>query len=137
MATFTEDDMLHLGFRLRKYQGYTSVKADGQIILFKSLYGPSPKVLATLWSMLVHNEQDDDFKFAPAHLLIWFRFKRSYETEKELSTQFDMGEETLRKVIKLMAEKMSALRKHVVCIITHSLHFQTITMTFLTLPFID
>lgn len=118
MAHFTAHNFLLLGFQLRDFKGYEKVNLEAQRAYFKSLYGPSLAIMSMIWQELLHADLEHvtvDKYTKPIHLLLYFRWLRSYKTEAELRTMFNIGEETLRKWIRIMAKNVSALRAITVC----------------------
>ena len=112
-VSFDENDFLQLGFEVRGFLGYGKIKVATQKEYFRSLYGTFPGILASIWQDLRHSDIRDcklDKNAKPIDLLLYYRWKRSYETEFELRTQFNIGEETLRKRIRSMAKKVAGLR---------------------------
>ena len=91
-------DFMELGFEA------SEINEDGQIAYFRAIYGTSPSILALIWDDMNSNNDTGnklDRHAKPIHLLLYYRWKRSYETELELRTQFNIGEETLRKWIRV------------------------------------
>ena len=129
VAGFSPQEFLALGFEVRGFTNYTKLNESSQRACFRSLYGTSPSILSMIWADLLHSDLADcqlDAHSKPLHLLIFFRWMRSYETELELKTQFNMGEETLRKWIRIMAKRVAALRSIVVSVCYCHLHVSAI-----------
>lgn len=119
VPAFTAKEFLLLGFKVRRFEDHAKVKEESQIAYFKSLFGTVPDILELVWSEMRHTTLEgakiDNKSAKPLHLLLFYRWMRSYETEVELRTQFGIGEETLRKWIRYMAQRVAALRAIVVC----------------------
>ena len=79
---FDADSFLRLGFSIRGFNNYDKIKEAGQIEYFRALYGTSPIVLAIIWKQLQNGLKVNGMR--PIHLLLLYRWLRSYETEKEL-----------------------------------------------------
>lgn len=116
-APFDANSFLVLGFEVRNYDGWERHGPDSQIELFRSLYGTSPSILAIIWQELLITDIPNARlrnHSRPVHLLLFFRWMRGYETEKELKMQFGMGVEIIRNWCREMAFKVSLLRAKVV-----------------------
>ena len=118
MATrvFTEDEFLQLGLQMRsngtKTRNYR--QRSRMVEDFRAIYGPHPAVLAALWIDLQTTPYEADridSVTEPSHLLIVYRWLRSYESEKELRTNFGPDEKQIRKWCKEITAKIAALRK--------------------------
>ena len=113
----TEEEFLALGFETRGFAGHELISNKSKVQYFRSLFGTSPEVLAFVWQELRHAKIESaklDKYCKPIHLLLYYRWIRSYETEFELRTQFNFGEETLRKWLRRMAKCVSSLRAIVI-----------------------
>lgn len=107
-STVSAEDFLRLGFSVRGFQDYESLKKETQDKYYKALFGTYPIVLSMIWHALLDNYKFPK-GFSPIHLLLVFGWLRSYETELELRTQFNIGEETIRKWIRIVLKNLALL----------------------------
>ena len=111
---FSETDFLSLGFNTRGFVRYQEFQESSQRAKFRSLYGTSAKVIAAIWEEL---RTSDDGQIAidkhcrPVYLLLTFRWLKSYESEEELHTGFDISVNTISKWCRIVTQKIAALRK--------------------------
>ena len=111
---FTAADFLSLGFESRGFKGYKKLKESSQKQKFRSLFGTSPDVIAAVWEDL-RSSNEDDTKIGkgckPIHLLLMYRWLKSYESEDALHTDFNICVNTISKWCKILTEKVASLRK--------------------------
>ena len=117
MATyreFTEDQFIELGLTMPRNHRKHHRKVED----FKSIYGAHPKAIAAIWKDLQTTPDEDeriDTVTEPYQLLIVYRWFKSYESEKELHTNFGPDEKDIRQWCKEITAKIAALRKIKVC----------------------
>jgi len=81
---------------------------------FKRIYGIQPKAIAAIWTDLHTNPyQADriDESIEPAHLLVTFRWLKSYESETELRTCFGYLDKSIREWCKTITGKIALLKR--------------------------
>ena len=121
VVPMTEDGFLELGLRLHRNGLYSSgrkVKRETKIENFRSVYGPHPGVMAEIWNDLHTNpikEDRVDGGMTATHLLIAYRFLKSYESERDLHSHYGYGEKKIREWCRVIPEKVALLRKRKVC----------------------
>lgn len=114
---YGEVDFFAIGFRLRNFDKWEAHSLGGRTELFQSLYGTSPSILAIIWEQLCTTNIVGarlSIDTQPAHLLLVYRWMRSYETEFELKTQFNMPVEKIRQWCRELSKKIALLRSLIV-----------------------
>ena len=117
---FTGDEFLELGLSLRR-NALATAKAQGRVVSkaskiadFKSSFGTHPSVVALVWRDLQQTPFVDDRIeewVEPSHLLIVYRWLKSYESEKQLKTNLGHTEKRLRMYCLEITRKVALLRK--------------------------
>lgn len=87
---------------------------SSQVADFVSTYGVHPKALASIWhdlhtTPLLELRFDDTVQ--PEHILVVYRWLKSYETEKELRSSYGYGVESIRSWCKNITSKIAGLQK--------------------------
>jgi hypothetical protein len=95
-----------LGFQLRGFHTWSNSDRASQEGKFRSVFGTSSQVIESVWVGLQTTPFEDcriDTKITtPVHILLTYRWLKSYESEKELHTGFNMAENTIRKHISIV-----------------------------------
>jgi hypothetical protein len=114
-AVYLAKDFLALGFELRGYHTWEGHSASSQEESFRSVYGTNSKVLEVIWRDLQRTPfvdcRIDTAITKPIHLLLTYRWMKSYESEAELHTSFNLSEKTISKHIQIAVGKVALLRK--------------------------
>lgn len=130
---FTPLQFLQLGLELRGFQRAAQFSHQAQELKFRSIYGTSSEVISTIWCELQTNPYADDrIEVAvtqPKHILLTYRWMKSYESELELHTAFDLSENTIRKHVKIVVQKIALLRKIKVHNASSSIFLSTVTIS--------
>jgi hypothetical protein len=117
LRPFSEDEFVNLGLEMRgnaTAKGWKNLKHSSQIDLFKSTYGPHPLAVSLIWMDLQRSPfQADriDDSVEPKHLLVMYRWLKSYESEKELYSNFGFPVKNIRKWCDDLSKKVALLRK--------------------------
>ena len=112
---YSADQFLDLGLRMRGQKNWDKTRKEAKIDYFRSTFGTHPLVLSLIWRDLHTSPFQEcrisDKSVTPQYLVLTFRWLTSYESEKELKTNFGFDEKTTRKYCQLIVEKVASLRK--------------------------
>jgi hypothetical protein len=104
-----------LGFQLRGFDRWLHSGPVSQEEKFRSVFGTHSKVVESVWVGLQSTPFEEcriDTKITkPLHILLTYRWMKSYESEMELHTAFGLAENTVRKHINIVLFKIALLRK--------------------------
>lgn len=115
-VAFTEQEFMSLGLSFLRRR-FHRMKPHVQARVYKRVYGTSAKIHADVWSRLRSSPDQEtaiDEYCKPTYLLLFYRWTKRYATELELSTLFDLCENTIKTWNRKMAMKISSLRQSVV-----------------------
>lgn len=111
---YTQDEFLELGFKALGDKTWRNSKIESQLERFHSIYDTSPRILSLIWNDLRLSTIPGiriDQSTRPFHLLILYRWLKSYETENELKTSFGgTAIKTIRYWKKELVKKVANLR---------------------------
>lgn len=114
---FSADSFLDLGLQLKSNGSsdrWKNHQKTSKIEQFLSCYGVHPLALSHIWVSLqttpfAGDRIDDSVK--PEHLIVVYRWLKSYESEKELDATFHFGEKNIRRFCRELTHKVACLRK--------------------------
>lgn len=113
----SEEEFVELGLSLRCNginQNWQRNSYKSQVADFRSVYGIHPKALAAIWKDLHTSpfiEDRIDPKVDPEHILLVYRWLKSYESERELRTNMGYPEKKIRGWCETITEKVALLRR--------------------------
>jgi hypothetical protein len=107
MAALTPRDFLELGLGFTKGERWQRRMPHIQEGLFRGHFGASTKTCCALWNSLADELNGESL---PSHLLLSLRWIWSYDTEHDLSHEFDLDEKVLRGLTKLYIRKIQGLK---------------------------
>lgn len=119
---FSAADFFTLGFEARGFVRYQNLNQRTQDEKFRSLFGTSPAVIAAIWSDLRTATDPTisiDKHCRPIYILLMFRWLKSYESEHELHTDFNISVNTINKWCEVLTDKVARLRTVMVRISTN------------------
>jgi hypothetical protein len=106
---------LSLGLELRGYQRSAQRTEASREKVFRSIFGTNSMVIASVWNLLVTSPLEalriDVAVTKPVHVLLMYRWMKSYESEMELHSAFNIAENTIRKHIRIVLNKIASLRR--------------------------
>ena len=114
---FSEDEFLMQGLEFRSNgvkKSQQKCKKESLILDFKSIYGVHPAALCLIWVDLQTTPFEScriDDSVSTDELLIVYRWLKSYESAKALSTNFSMTIKDIRRVCRELPYKIASLRK--------------------------
>ena len=115
MATpFAAESFLALGFETCGFTKHNRLAPEARAAKFWSLFGTSHEIIAAVWDDLRTAKQEDtriDQYCKPIHLLLIFCWWKSYESEPELETGFNLCVNTIRKWTRLLTMKIGLFRQ--------------------------
>lgn len=111
---FTAQQFIQLGFEIRGFTKHQKLKHETKLKKFRSLFGISPSIMAAVWEHLrmAADQQIVISKYCkPIHLLLLYRWLKSYESFDELETDFNLCVNTIRKWVGKVSTKVALLRR--------------------------
>lgn len=109
-VAFEADDFIALGFEIRGFKKHISMSDENRQAKFRCLFGTSASVIALIWADLSAEGLINN-SCKPAHMLLTYRWLKSYESEEELETEFGFCVNTIKKWCKLLTTQIASLRK--------------------------
>ena len=110
---FSEGEFLRLGNSFL-HDNVQRKSLEQRRYSFKNQYGLSSTILANIWSRLRSSDDPEiaiDKYCSPVYLLLYWRWCKGYESERELHDRFGYSENTIRQWTETLATKVANLRR--------------------------